>query len=126
MDLEEQLKQIEKERARLDEKMKELEGRMKAEAEAEKKLEDLYQNSGYPTPRALILALMKKYGIRLTGAASSGESAGRRKRTKVTAELRDEIKGAVEGGLSKNAAAKKFEISYIVVNKIVGGEYDSL
>ena len=123
-DLEEQLKALEKERIRLEEKKKALQEQIEQNAESEKKLQDLFENSGFPTPRALVVALMEKYNLRLTGAPK--EKEGRRKRTKVTAQLREEIREAVKGGLSKNQASKKFDVSYLVVNKIMGGEYDKL
>lgn len=121
-DIQEELKLIEKERARLAEKEKELQEKLEAQAEAEKRLQSIFEQSGYPTPRALIIALMKKYGVRVTGSATEG----RRKRTTITAEIRDEVKGVVSGGLSKNQASKKLEISYLVINKIIDGKYDHL
>lgn len=121
-DIQEELKLIEKERARLIEKEKELQEKLEAQAEAEKQLQALFEHSGYPTPRALIIALMKKYGVRVNGAPSEG----RRKRTTVTAQIRDDVKKAVHGGTSKNQASKQFEISYLVINKIIDGKYDHL
>jgi type II secretory pathway component PulF len=123
IELEEQLKELEKERIRLEEKKKALQEQIEQSAAAEKQLQDLFEKSGFPTPRALVVALMKKYGVKLTSAPSEG---GRRKRTKVTAQLRDEIRDAVNGGLSKNQATKKFDLSYLVVNKVMAGEYDKL
>jgi|TARA_B110000495_G_C23001260_1_gene590937 hypothetical protein len=120
--IQEELKLIEKERARLADKEKELNEKLKAQAEAEKQLQSLFEQSGYPTPRALVIALMKKYGVRVTGSATEG----RRKRTTITAQIRDDVKGAVNGGSSKNQASKQFEISYFVINKIIDGKYDHL
>jgi len=122
MDLEEQLKALEKERARIEDKKKALQEQIKENAAAEQKLEKLFEESGFATPRALIVALMRKYNVRVSGAPTEG----RRKRTKVTAQLRDDVREAVNGGLSKNQASKKFEISYLVVNKIMAGSYDKL
>lgn len=122
MDLEEQLKALEKERARIEDKKKALQEQIKENAAAEQKLEKLFEESGFATPRALIVALMRKYNVRVSGAPTEG----RRKRTKVTAQLRDDVREAVNGGLSKNQASKKFEISYLVVNKIMAGNYDKL
>jgi hypothetical protein len=123
-EVKEALKQLEREQERLLAQKKALEEELKKEQEAEAKLEELFQNSGFATPRALISALMTKYGVR--SLTAGGESTGRRKRTKVTAELRDAIRNAVDGGLSKNQAAKDFEVSYAVVNKIMDGAYDEL
>ena len=121
-DIQEELKLIEKERARLADKEKELQEKLEAQAQAEKHLQTLFEQSGYPTPRALIVALMKKYSVKVNGMPAEG----RRKRTTITAQIRDDIKAAVNGGLSKNQASKQFEISYLVVNKIMEGNYDQL
>lgn len=120
--LEEQLKDLERERIRLEEKKKQLQEQIEAQAAAESKVQDLFENSGFPTPRALVVALMKKYNLRITSVPAEG----RRKRTTVTAQLRDDVRAVVNGGLSKNQASKKFEISYLVVNKIMAGGYDKL
>ncbi|MFP4281312.1 MAG: hypothetical protein ACLFR7_04705 [Opitutales bacterium] len=123
VDLEEELKRLDKERERIDEKKRALQEQLEEQAKAEEKLQDLFEKSGYPTPRALIVALAKKYNVRVSGLSMS---EGRRKRTKVSPQLRDDVKAAVNGGLSKNQASKQFEISYLVVNKIMDGKYDDL
>lgn len=123
-DTKEALKQLEREQQRLLDQKKALEEQLKKEEQAEAQLEELFQKSGFATPRALIAALMNKYGVR--SVSTTTEGTGRRKRTKVTAELRDAIRNAVNGGLSKNQAAKDFEVSYAVVNKIMDGAYDKL
>ena len=120
--LEDQLKELERERIRLEEKKMALQAQLEEQAAAEQKVQQLFESSGFPTPRALVIALMKKYNLRITSVPTEG----RRKRTKVTAELRDDVRGVVNGGLSKNQASKKFEISYLVVNKIMAGGYDNL
>src|SRR5690554_2578432 len=117
--IEEALKQIEKDQARLEEQRKALELQLKEKEKEEKKLEELFQRSGFATPRALVTALVEKYNIRL-GAGSTAATPGgktRRKRTKVTGELRDQVRARVQGGLSKNKASQEFGISYLVVNK---------
>lgn len=121
-DLEDQLKELEKERIRLEEKRKAIQEKIEEQAESDKKLQDIFEGSGFPTPRALVVALMRKYSVRLSETGSEG----RRKRTKVTAQLRDEVREAVNNGVSKNQASKQFEISYLVVNKIMAGSYDNL
>ncbi len=121
------LKELEKKQAQLLEQRKALELQLKEKEKEDKKLEELFQKSGFATPRSLIAALMDKYNVRtVPTAASPAALKGRRKRTKVTAELRDKVRAAVKGGVSKNQATKDFSISYLVVNKIMDGAYDKL
>ncbi len=58
--------------------------------------------------------------------ASAAPAKARRKRTKITAALRDSVLKAIKGGTSKNAASKKFALSYAVVTKMEKGVYNSL
>ncbi len=125
MKLKEEIKQIEKEEARLARKKEALEVKMKKEAELDKKLDDLFKKSGFKTPRALIKALMNKYGVRVNATAASNGNRTR-KRTKITPELRDEIKKKVKGGQSMNSVSKEYSISYAVISKIAKGNYDKL
>lgn len=131
-ELQEELKQLEKEEARLAKEKEKLNARIKESKEQDKKLDDLYKKSGYATPRALIKALMGKFNVRSVGRAaavkSSGASAstGKRKRTKVTPELRDAIKKDLKAGASKNSIHNSYEISYAVVTKIANGAYDKV
>lgn len=122
-DIQDQLKQLEKDRARLQKKQEELEARLKAQQEADKKLEKVFATSGFSSPKALIEALSLKYGVKPSAVAKNGRP---RKRTKVTADLRDRIKSEIEEGRSKNSVSKTYEISYAVVSKIVDGAYDHL
>lgn len=124
--IEDALRQIEKEQAKLVEQRKALEVQLKEKEKEEKKLEELFQRSGFATPRALIAALMEKYNVRSVGSVSSPAGRPRRKRTKVTAELRDKVRARVNEGLSKNKASQEFGISYLVVNKMMEGKYDHL
>lgn len=126
--IEDALRQIEKEQARLLEQRKALELQLKEKEKEGQKLEELFQKSGFATPRALVAALVEKYNIRAIGPGAAAPAAGktRRKRTKVTAELRDDVRSKVNGGLSKNKASQEFGISYLVVNKIMDGSYDNL
>ena len=133
-----ELKQIEKEAQRLAKKKERLEAQLKAEKEMAKWYDEVLKESGYKRPRDLIKALMAHFGIRtvsLTAVkakpgrpakAKKAASGGKRKRTKVTAEVRDSVKEALAGGMSKNAASKEFGISYIVIKKIEDGAYDKL
>jgi DNA invertase Pin-like site-specific DNA recombinase len=76
-------------------------------------------------PRDLVFALVDKFGVRLAGRRK-GSKRGRRRRTKITAELRDAVKKALKGGASMNATSKHFGISYAVVVKMNKGHYDKL
>lgn len=126
--IENALKQLEREEARLLEQRKALELQLKEREQEDKKIEELFQKSGFATPRALVAALVDKYNIRSIGSVSASPDSEktRRKRTKVTADLRDEVRAKVNGGLSKNKASQEFGISYLVVNKIMDGSYDKL
>ena len=85
------------------------------------------KSSGFKTPRALVEALVDKYNIRLTGKTKPGAKTGRKRtRTKVTKDLRDAIRKDVKDGMSMNQASKKYQVSYVVVSKIMKGEYDHL
>ena len=120
--IEDELKTLEKEQEQLAKRRAQLEQKLEEQAEARKRLDAVYENSGYASPRALVKDLMSHFGIKLTTAMAEGK---RRKRTKITPELVASVKAAVEDeGLSKNQAAKRFEISYAVVTKIVSGAYD--
>jgi len=124
MNISEELKKIEKEQKRLAKQRVELEKQAKAESALELRVEAVYQKSGFPTPRALIIALMKKYGVNV--AQLRVETPKRRKRTKVTAAFRDGVKAAIADGKRKTVVCRDFEVSYIVVAKILNGEYDAL
>lgn len=121
-DYSKELKELEKKEAQLAKKRKELLEQKKKQEQQEAKLETLFKNSGYTTPRELVEALIEKYDVKLRGRRASGKT--RRKRTKVTPELRDGIKKEVKSGKSMNQVSKEHEISYAVVTKIMKGHYD--
>lgn len=141
-----ELKELEKLANKIAKKKERLEAQLKAEKELAKWYDDVLKESGLKRPRDLIKAMMEHFGIRTVSLTKSGRGPGRpakkaaakstkaakastggkRKKTKVTAEVRDSVKAALEGGLSKNAAAKKFGISYLVIKKIEDGAYNSL
>ncbi len=123
VELTEELRLIEKEEARLARQKEKLQAKIKQNKEGEKKLEELFTRSGYSTPRALVKALMVKYGVRLSGSAAQGK---KRRRTKVTPELRDAIKKELKAGTPKSTISREREISYAVVTKIDTGGYDRL
>lgn len=124
-ELKKRIKDIERSQARLarqKQKLLDEEKRLKAQ---DAKLESLYKQSGFASPRELILALAKKYHVRISSRRPPSATP-RRKRTKITAELRDEIIEEVKGGRSMNAVAKERQISYAVVVKICKGHYGAL
>ena len=125
MDLDNQLKEIEEEEARLARQRKELLDQKKKQEALEAKLEKLFSQSGYETPRQLVEALIAKFNVKFSGRKKAAAPAKRR-RTRVTASLRDELKQAIAGGQSKNSLAKETGISYVVISKIEKGEYDHL
>lgn len=127
MSIRNELKKLEKEEARLARQKKQLEDELKKKAEESAKLQKLVKSSGYSSAKELVDALVDEFGLRRprgTGAAAA--KTGRRKRTKVTPELRDRVKKDIKGGMSMNQASKNYEISYAVIAKINNGAYDSL
>ena len=132
-----ELKQLDKLAKKIAKKKARLQAQLEAEKEVAKWYDEMLKESGYKRPRDLIKAIMVHFGIRsvslVTGKRGPGrpkksapKATGKRKRTKVTPELRDEVRAAVKGGLSKNRAAKQFGISYVVIKKIVDGGYDKI
>lgn len=142
-----EIKELEKLANKIAKKKARLEAQMEAEKETAKWYDQVLKESGFKRPRDFVKALMTHFGIRTVSLAGSGKGSGRgpgrppkatgvqtkkdktpkrRKRTKVTPELRDQVKEALAGGTSKNAAAKQYGISYLVIKKIESGAYDSL
>jgi hypothetical protein len=124
MSIQDQLKTLEKEKARLVEREKNLVEQAKTQKDIEAKLESFVKQSGL-SPRDLVFALVDKYQVRLAGQRK-GAARKRRKRTRITPELRDAVKKAVKDGASMNATAREFGISYAVVVKMVRGHYEKL
>ena len=125
-DIEEQLKQLQQQEANIAQRKAELEAEMQRRSDLDKRLDEIVKNSGYANPRDLAQALISKYGLRLARAASITGEKQRRKRTRITAELRDSIKKLVNDGTSMNAVSKQQNISYTVVAKIIKGHYDKV
>ena len=135
-----ELKELEKLANQIAKKKAKLEAQLKAEKELAKWYDEVLKESGFKRPRDLVKAMMSHFGIKTVSLAAGKRGPGRprkaaakrtknkarRKRTKITADLRDQVKQAVADGLSKNAASKEFSISYIVIKKIVDGGYDNL
>lgn len=124
-DIEEQLRQLQQQEASIAQRKAELEAEMARQAELDKRLDEVVQNSGYRSARDLVQALVCKYGIRIARAPQAGDKP-RRKRTRITATLRDDIKARVNAGSSMNAVSKEIGLSYTVVAKIIKGQYDAV
>jgi hypothetical protein len=124
MRIQDQLKSLERKKARLLELEKTLVERAKAQKDIEARLESIVKQSGLAV-RDLVFALVDKFKVRLAGRRK-GSGRKRRKRTKITAELRDAVKKTVKGGTSMNAASKEYALSYAVVIKMIKGHYDRL
>lgn len=108
---------------RLAEKKEQLFQQEKNLRDADQRLEEMFKNSGYETPKALIDALIFKFKVRVT---PMGRVVKRRKRTKITIALRESIARDLSGGMSMNAAAKKYAVSYAVIVKVEKGQYQHL
>ncbi|MGJ3244415.1 MAG: hypothetical protein ACFE0O_15855 [Opitutales bacterium] len=127
MNIKTKLKDIEKAEAKLARQKKELLAAKKEMEAREKKLEALVKESGFKSAKELVDALVEKYNIRLSAKRGPKPGSGkRRKRTKMTAALRDDIKKELKDGRSMNAVAKERGISYVVIAKVNKGDYDHL
>jgi DNA repair exonuclease SbcCD ATPase subunit len=127
-DIEDQLKELQQQEANIAQRKAELEAEKKRQEDLVNRLDEIVKNSGFRSARDLAQALISHYGLRLAKApvaSASGEKT-RRKRTRITSELRDKIKALCAGGTSMNAISKDLQISYTVVAKIVKGAYDSV
>jgi hypothetical protein len=125
IDLTEELKQLEKEEARIAKKKEALAARLEKAQEQEKYLDELVEKSGFENPRELVFALVAKYGLKVPGIPGpKGRKV--RTRTRITRDLRDHIKSEVQKNGSKNSVSKEMNISYAVISKVVNGEYDHL
>lgn len=124
MELQKELKAIEKEEQMLAQRKKELKTRQDRIALINDKLKALFEETGFEEPRELVEALIEAYDVRLAGYTKV--NLNKRRRTRITASLRDTIKDEVVNGSSMNKASKKFGISYVVVSKIIKGSYDKL
>lgn len=136
-----ELKQLERLQKQIAKKKQRLEDQLKAEQQSAKWYDQVLKESAFKRPKDFVKALMAHFGIRTVTLSKTGRGPGRpakaagpkkarpavkRKRVRVDAEVRDAVKEALAGGLSKNAAAKQFGISNPVIKKIADGAYDSL
>lgn len=131
MEIADQLKALEAEKKALAAREKELKELAKEQKAAAQKLDQLFKASEFETPKALVEALIEHFGVTFRGrkkgsASKKASGAPRRRRTKVTAELRDAIKAEVAAGKSKNQVKNEREISYSVITKICEGQYDNV
>ncbi len=76
--------------------------------------------------RKVAVKTARKRVAKKAAKAAAAPAKARRKRTKITAGLRDTVLKALKDGTSKNAASKKFALSYAVVTKMEKGVYSSL
>lgn len=122
MDLEKQLKDLENEQERLAQMKLELREKKKLYDDLDGQMKKFLNETTFSTPKELAEAIIDKYGIKI----SQRKSGNRRRRTTITATLRDTVKSYVNSGQSMNAVSKQLEISYAVVVKIMKGTYDHL
>lgn len=122
MDLEKQIQDLEREEERLIQKKLKLEEKKKLFGELDHKTEKFFHESKFVCPKELAEALIEKYSLKI----NANKSETRRKRTTISANLRDTIKSYVNSGESMHAISKQMELSYAVVVKIMNGDYDDL
>lgn len=125
MNINNELKRIKEEQKSLAQRKKQLLEQQKQRKAAQAKLTALVKQSGFDTPKALVEALIEKYHIRLYPVRTASAPTGRRKHTKVTPELRDQIKARLKDE-SMNRVSKDLQISYAVIAKVANGAYDKL
>ena len=125
MNINNELKRIKEEQKSLAQRKKQLLEQQKQRKAAQAKLTALVKQSGFDTPKALVEALIEKYHIRLYPVHTASAPTGRRKHTKVTPELRDQIKARLTDE-SMNRVSKDLQISYAVIAKVANGAYDKL
>lgn len=123
MDVEQEIKNIERESARLQQKKQELQRIREEEKVRQERLSQLFAESGYATPLEFVEALIRKYELKITG---ENAFLRKRKRTRITGKLRDAILKECHSGMSMNKASKKFDVSYAVVTKVLAGQYNNL
>ncbi len=123
-DIEKKLKSLEAEEQKIAELKQKLIEEQKEQAAKEAKLESLYKESGYRSPKELVEALITKFSIKV-GSLGAG-NGGKRTRTRITAEIREAVKADIAAGNTKVKVAEKHGISYVVVVKIAKGDYNHL
>jgi len=133
-----ELKELEQLASKIAKKKKRIEAQLEEEKETSKWYDQVLKESGFKRPKDFVKALMTHFGIREISVSGKRRGPGRprkaesvvpstrRKRTKITAEVRDKVKGILAKGTSKNAVSKQLGISYIVIKKIADGAYDKV
>ncbi|MBC2593819.1 hypothetical protein H5P28_06050 [Ruficoccus amylovorans] len=124
MDIDKELKRIEQQKKDLQKQRQQLLEQKRTRRAALSKLKTLVKQSGFDTPKALVEALVDMYDIHLERECGASP-AKRRKHTKMTAELRDQIRAMLKGQ-SMNQVSKELQISYAVIAKVANGAYDML
>ena len=124
MDIDKELQRIAQETKDLKKQKQQLLEQKRKRKAALSKLGTLVRQSGFDTPKALVEALIEMYDIRL-GRVGDTAPAQRRKHTKMTIELRDQILAMLKGR-SMNQVSKELQISYAVIAKVSNGAYDKL
>jgi FKBP-type peptidyl-prolyl cis-trans isomerase (trigger factor) len=124
MDIDKELKRIEQQKKELQKQRQQLLEQKRKRIAALSKLNTLVKQSGFDTPKALVEALIEVYGIEL-GQGRSAVSVKRRKHTKMTVGLRDQIRVMLKDR-SMNQVSKELQISYAVIAKVSNGAYDKL
>ena len=122
MEIEKQLRDLDKEQQRIEERRSRL---LQAQRELEERrngLIKLVNESGYSSPKEFVQAVIEVFNITVDGKAAGKK----RTRTTVTPQLRDAVKGDLASGAKRTAIAEKHGISYAVVLKIASGGYDQL
>ena len=124
MDIDKELKRIAQEKKELQKQRQQLLEQKRKRKAALSQLAALVKQSGFGTPKSLVEALIERYDI---GFDQDREvtPAKRRKHTKMTAELRDQILAMLKGR-SMNQVSKELQISYAVIAKVSNGAYDKL
>ena len=124
MNIDNELKRIAQEKKELQRQKQQLLEHKRKRKAALSKLGTLVKQSGFDTPKVLVEALIEMYDIRFE--RDRGVSpAKRRKHTKMTAELRDQIRAMLKGQ-SMNQVSKELQISYAVIAKVANGAYNKL
>jgi hypothetical protein len=121
-----ELKELEKLATKIAKKKAKLEQQLAADKEQAKWYDEMLKESGFKSPRALLKAMMEHFGIRTVSLVKAKGNRGPGRPPKAAAKAPATKRKRTKVGLSKNAASRKFGISYVVIKKIVDGGYDKL
>lgn len=123
-DIKSEIKRLEVEQAKIGRAKEKLLKEARELQQQGAKLEKLVKDSGFKSPKALVEALVLQYSLRLSRKAKG--KTGRRKKTKVTPALRDQIKADLKAKMGPSAISRKHGLSYAVVANVKKGVYDKL